>query len=330
LVLAAALGVALLGFGGGRPEPAPAAQPAVRVWKIHYRAHNDARRAAYVVLPTSYGPKNNPPIPLIISPHGRGLTGRSNAALWGNLPAGGPFAVVNPDGQGRRLSRHSWGFAGQIEDLARMPEIVRRALPWLRVDRRRVYAFGGSMGGQETLLLLARYPRMLAGAAVFDSVTDLALQYRRFPLVRCGPRCRRTRGGAPPLGRFLQNLARQEIGGSPRTLRRAYAARSPATYTYEIAFSCVPLQMWWSVADLVVTDQQRQSGKLYWDIRRLNPDAPVHAFVGFWIHSSQMNARTRLPRALDAFGLLTEAFAAPGPPLRELPARAPSGWCSQA
>jgi pimeloyl-ACP methyl ester carboxylesterase len=297
------------------------------VWTIHYRAHNDLRRAAYVVLPAWYGPKNNPPIPLIISPHGRGLTGRANAALWGKLPASGPFAVVNPDGQGRRLSRYSWGFAGQIDDLARMPEIVRRALPWLRIDRRRVYAFGGSMGGQETLLLVARRPRLLAGAAVFDAVTDLALQYRRFPRVVCGRRCQRTRAGAAPLGRFLQNLARQEVGGPPGRLRGAYAARSPVTYTHEIAFSCVPLQIWWSVADRVVIDQQRQSGKLFWDLRRLNPDAPVQGFVGFWIHSSQMHANSRLPRALDAFGLLTEAFSAPGPPLRQVPAPAPSGWC---
>jgi pimeloyl-ACP methyl ester carboxylesterase len=280
------------------------------------------------VLPAWYGPKKNPPIPLIISPHGRGLTGRDNAALWGKLPASGPFAVVNPDGQGRRLSRYSWGFTGQIDDLARMPQILRRALPWLRIEPRQVYAFGGSMGGQETLLLLARRPRLLAGAAVFDSVTDLALQYRRFPLVRCGRRCQRTRAGAAPLGRFLQNLARQEIGGSPRRLRSAYAARSPVTYTPEIAFSCVPLQIWWSVSDRVVVDQQRQSGKLFWDLRRLNPDAPVQGFVGFWIHSSQMHANTRLPRALDAFGLLTEAFSEPGPPLRELPAPAPAGWCA--
>jgi pimeloyl-ACP methyl ester carboxylesterase len=311
------------------PERAsPAPQAAVRIWTIHYRAHNGMRRPAYVVLPAWYGRRNNPPIPLIISPHGRGLSGRSNAALWGNLPAGGPFAVVNPDGQGRRLSRHSWGFAGQVDDLARMPDIVRRALPWLRVDRRRVYAFGGSMGGQETLLLLARHPRLLAGAAAFDSVTDLARQYRRFPLVACGKRCQRRRAGAPPLGRFLQNLARQEVGGPPGRLRAAYAARSPATYTHEIAYSCVPLQIWWSVADRVVTDQQHQSGKLYWDIRRLNPDAPVHAFVGFWIHSSQMHARTRLPRALETFGLLTETFTEAGPPLRELPAPAPAGWCA--
>jgi len=99
----------------------------VRVWTVHYRAGDHQRRAAYVVLPSWYGPKDNPPIPLIISPHGRGLSGHSNAGLWGSLPADGWFAVVNPDG----LSRYSWGAAEQIADLARMPKILERTLPWL-------------------------------------------------------------------------------------------------------------------------------------------------------------------------------------------------------
>jgi pimeloyl-ACP methyl ester carboxylesterase len=37
-------------------------------------------------------------------------------------------------------------------------------------------AVGGSMGGHETLLLLGQYPKLLAGAVAFDSVTNF---YRR-------------------------------------------------------------------------------------------------------------------------------------------------------
>ena len=75
----------------------------VRIWRIAYRAHNGARRQAYVALPRSYRPGHAPPIPLVISPHGRGVTGRANVKLWGQLPAVGGFAVVSPDGQGRVL-----------------------------------------------------------------------------------------------------------------------------------------------------------------------------------------------------------------------------------
>lgn len=94
--------------------------------------------------------------------------------VWGALPAFGPFAVVDPEGQGRHLSRYSWGWPGQIADLARMPAIVQGAIPGLRIDRSRIYAIGSSMGGQETLLLVARYPRLLAGAAALDSATNMA------------------------------------------------------------------------------------------------------------------------------------------------------------
>lgn len=278
-------------------------------WTIHYHAHNGERRNAYVLLPSWYGPTNNPPIPLIISPHGRGLTGRANAGIWGSLPSDGPFAVVNPDGQGRLLAQYSWGSAGQIEDLARMPTIVERTLPWLKIDRRQVFAFGGSMGGQESLLLAARHPKLLAGAAVFDSVTDLARQYKAFPRLACDDRCRKTWAGS--LGVGLQSLARQEIGGSPRRLPRAYALRSPLTYARSLAASCLPLQLWWSTADRIVQGQQQQSGRLYREIRRLNPNAPVQDFVGLWRHSAELTAGSRLPLALQTFDLLPYGTAAP-------------------
>ena len=280
-----------------------------------------------MLLPAWYSAKQNPPIPLIISPHGRGRTGRDNVAIWGNLPTHGAFAVVNPDGQGRRLSHHSWGFAGQIDDLARMPQIVQRELPWVRVDRTQIYAFGGSMGGQETLLLLARYPRLLAGAAVFSSVVDLARQYHGFPRIVCGPSCQRIRGRAEPLGRVLQKLARQEMGGSPQTRPAAYVQRSPLTYVQKIAFSCVPLQIWWSVSDRIVIDQQKHSGRLFWEIRRLNPAAPVQGFVGFWIHSSEMRARSRLPDALANFGLAEAPSQERGPEVRIVPQPLASAEC---
>jgi pimeloyl-ACP methyl ester carboxylesterase len=276
----------------------------VRLVLIHYRAHDGARRKAYLVLPAWYRPANDPPIPLIVSPHGRGVSARANTRLWGALPARGSFAVISPEGEGRRLSRYSWGSVGQVDDLARMPVIVHRALPWVHVDQHRIYAFGGSMGGQETLLLLARHPGLLAGAAAFDSVTNMALRYRNFLRVPCNAGCRRTWNGS--IGRSLQSLARQEVGGTPATRPLAYSERSPATYARTIAASCVPLQLWWSVKDRIVADQQRQSAALFRRIAELNPAAPVTAFVGAWNHSAEMQAGTRLPAALVALGLLPD------------------------
>jgi pimeloyl-ACP methyl ester carboxylesterase len=276
------------------PEGAPAARSTVlgkvRIWKIAYRAHNGERRNAFVMLPRSYRPGHSPPIPLVISPHGRGVTGRGNLKLWGQLPAVGGFAVVSPDGQGRRLSNYSWGSAGQISDLARMPQIVHLTLPWVHVDYRHVYAFGGSMGGQETLLLLALHPRLLAGAVAFDAPTNMAARYSLFPEERGGLR--------------LQELARLEFGGIPRVAGEAWADRSPIDYSRELAFSDVSLELWWSTRDRVVVDQASQSGLLFRAIRRINPHAPVVQVVGTWQHTAEMRPLRRLPFALARIGLL--------------------------
>jgi pimeloyl-ACP methyl ester carboxylesterase len=170
-----------------------------------------------------------------------------------------------------------------------MPDAVRRALPWLRLRRSRVYAVGGSMGGQETLLLLAKHPRLLAGARL-----------------DCNHTCRERLG--EPFGRYLQRLARAEVGGDPARVAGAYAARSPIAYASAIARSCVPLQLWWSRADRIVVDPDRQSAHMLALLRRLNPAAPVEGIEGAWAHSAEMVARTRLPFALARLGLLPATF----------------------
>jgi pimeloyl-ACP methyl ester carboxylesterase len=282
-----AAGIALFAPAAGG---ASTSAPGVHVWKIEYVAHDGLPRRAFVILPSWYGPRDHPPLPLIISPHGRGVPASHNVRIWGNLPARGRFAVVNPEGQGRELALYSWGDPGEIDDLARMPQIVMQALPWLRIDPRRVYAFGGSMGGQETLLLVARFSHLLAGAAAFDAPTRMAVRYFNFWRLRFGHR--------------LQALARDEFGGTPRTDPRAYLIRSPEDWARQIAFSGVPLQIWWSTTDRIVTNQRAESGALYRAIKRLNPAAPVVQFVGTWVHTAEMKATTRLPVALRYFGLM--------------------------
>jgi poly(3-hydroxybutyrate) depolymerase len=288
----------LVGFrspGSTPPRTSSFRVGAVRVWVVDYVAHDGLVRRAFVELPAWYGPRRHPAIPLILSPHGRGDPAAGAIRRWGNLPALGTFAVVHPEGQGRRLALYAWGDPGDISDLAKMPELLKHALPWLRVDRRRIYAFGGSMGGQETLLLVARYPHLLAGAAAFDAPTDMAARYYAFRLL--------------PFGRALQRIARTEFGGTPSTDRRAYAIRSPLRWVRQIAFSGVPLQIWWSTRDEVVVDQRHESGRLYSEIKRVYPTAPVRAFVGTWQHTEEMRAATRLPIALGLFHLLPPSAA---------------------
>src|SRR4051794_938326 len=255
--------------------------------RFSYRSHDGVLRRAILLLPAHTD--HAKPLPLILSPHGRGAAPETTTLFWGDLPGRDDFAVVIPAGMGRKLPLFAWGYAGDVEDLARMPRLVAAAAPDVAFDPRRVYAFGGSMGGQEVLLLLARHPHLLAGVASFDAPTNMVKRYGA--LLRLDD------------GRELQRSAREEIGGSPRQVPAAYAARSPLTFATQIARSGVPLQIWWSVLDSVVRLQAQQSGALYKAILRANPDAPVVQVTGRWRHTVEMEWDHRLPSALERFGL---------------------------
>jgi pimeloyl-ACP methyl ester carboxylesterase len=284
LLLVVLVGLALVPAAAA--VEAPVTAPAnVELRLIQYRAHNGVMRSAWLIVPAGY---HGQPIPLVISPHGRGVGATENAQYWGRLPAEGDFAVVNPAGQGRRLEFYSWGDPGQIADLARMPEIVERY--GVNVDPRRIYAIGGSMGGQESLLLLARYPHLLAGVAAFDPATDMTRRYFDF--------------AALPDGRTLQSLAREEIGGAPAQVPAAYAARSPDHFTRQIADSGVPIQLYWSTRDRIIRDQPEETGQLAIAIHRDDPRDRLWDFEGEWRHTAEMQPTRRLPRALARFGLL--------------------------
>ncbi len=69
----------------------------------------------------------------------------------------------------------------------------------------------------------------------------------------------------------------------------------------------MPLQIWWSTRDRIVTNQARESGALYRDIMRLNPAAPVIEVVGTWHHTAEMRIGTKLPFALRLFELIPPA-----------------------
>jgi pimeloyl-ACP methyl ester carboxylesterase len=317
----------------------------VRPWLVHYLGWDgQTARQAWIVIPSGWGPAHPPaPAPLVISPHGRNNLGWSNALqYWQDLPADGPFILVCPDGLGRAHSKatdpfdqppsnpglFTYGYAKEIDDLARMPQIVEATLPWLRVDKEHVYVLGSSMGGQETLLLAARYPHALAagtgrlaGAAAFDSPCDLPTQCAYLthqPLAA---------SSNPPA---VAALMLEEVGSRPASvvgfLRTAHFdgrrtigqlldelpanqslwdERSPLTYAHTLASLPFPLRLYWSTADAVVGHQAtEQSGKLYAQITAANPNANVAHDVGTWAHSAEFVPNGKLGEALTALGLI--------------------------
>ena len=315
-LIAATLCVAVAGFLDASPAAAPAG---VRIVPFVYRSHAGTARKAYLVLPAWYGPRRHPAIPLVVSPHGRGVNGEYNLRFWGDLPARGPFALVSPDGQGRRLPLYSWGWSGQIDDLRRMPELTRKAFPWLRIDARRIYGIGDSMGAQEVLLLAARRDSRLAGVAAFDPVTDMAARYRQWFVT-------------PGLQK-LPPLARREFGGTPAARPRAYAERSPSARLRAIATAGIPIQLWWSHRDQIIANQPEDTGAFYRRLVGAFPAAPVQEVVGYWLHAHAMHPETQLPAALACFGLVrpdgirVPAYEQdrPGGPVAQLPPEANEG-----
>jgi poly(3-hydroxybutyrate) depolymerase len=262
-----------------------------KLWRVRYLAHNRRARPAVVLAPAEFGPSRpSPRLPLVISLHGRGVLPQANARHWGDLPDRGGFAVICPGGMGRKMKLHSWGYGGQISDLSRMAGIVRRTLPWLKIDTRRVYVLGGSMGGQEALLLLGQFPRGLAGAVAFDSVTNFFRRYNDF--------------ASTPRRKGLQVLARYEVGDSPQTNPVGYVLRSPSHWIKQIAQSGVPLQLWWSLADQIVIDQKNQSAHFHQELLKLRPRGRVEPVIGFWRHSAAQRHDTQLPDALRFLRLL--------------------------
>jgi pimeloyl-ACP methyl ester carboxylesterase len=290
---------------------APTMLPIRRV-RFYYRTHDGKRSWAIVLLPGWYGPTRHPALPLIICPHGRNTSPESTARRWRDLPTRGSFAVVLPAGQGRVLQLDSWGYPGQIADLARMPQLVERAVHGFHYLRSRVYAVGESMGGQEVLLLLARHPHLLAGVIAFDPAVDMTARYYAFPSL--------------PYGHDTQRKLLLEVGGTPQQLPQAYRVRSPITYVRRMAFSGVPLEIWWSIADRVIVDQASQAGRLYQEIKLANPSAPVSPYVGRWQHTAEGIADTQLPDALARIGLLPASWLINDPlRLHQGPHGAPRG-----
>ena len=204
------------GRGGGdrREDASGSRRPLPRARRPH-------RAGIRLCCRPGTGKTNNPPIPLVISPHGRGVSARANAN-WGGLPARGMFAVISPDGAGASWSRYSWGSAGQIETSRGCRRSLRHAA--VAPDRRApdLRASAAAWAARRRCSCSRRHPRLLAGAAAFDAVADFALQYRSFRRISVRQRLPKTWDG--PVGRSLQSLART---GGRRHRRGRGRARTP-------------------------------------------------------------------------------------------------------
>jgi hypothetical protein len=103
-----------------------------------------------------------------------------------------------------------------------------------------------------------------------------------------------------PLTRAEQAKATRELGGTPAHVGWLYLRRSPVTFARTIAFSGVPLQIWWNPhEDVVVHQATTQSGAFVRLLRRLNPEAPVDPVVHERPHGEVFRSSGSLPDIVD-------------------------------
>ncbi len=275
-----ALALALLAALSG--ATAAHAASGTRWIQVRFTGPGHGRDRVVVGLPAWYGPRDHPPLPLVISPHSRGLTPWQEARRWGDLPGRFRIVVVNTGLHGRVIPRRSWAWPPDIAEMADLPRLLPRFLPYLRIDPKRVYAAGDSMGGQETLMLVARRPDLFAAAVAADPVTNFARRWYQFPI------------SGESWGE--QAAATREVGGTPRRARWLYVRRSPLFFARTFAFSGVPLQLWWNPKDtVVIAEGSAQTGDFYRAVKRLNPRAPVVARLDHTMHGWSFKYDHQLP-----------------------------------
>ncbi len=283
-------------------SPSPPPTPVVQTIAVPYTAWNGASLTATLVLPLGYSAENATALPCIVQPHGRGSRPQYAATVWGDLPTRYGFAVICPDAAARDGSANSWAFPGQIDDIVAMPDTVEAAVPWVRFDRRRLYLVGSSMGGQESLVGLARAPDRFAAVAAYDGAADLAARYKDM--------------GAAGQSKDQAKL-RRELQGVPARRPFEYGQRSPSSFCQTLATCGVPLCVVWSTEDQVVTRSAvTQFGRLCRRLRALAPAMPLTEVV------------TALPhgRALRDGPMALVDFLAPGGVWRTRQEKAPETW----
>jgi len=201
-------------------------------------------------------------MPLVLVFHGAGGHALCDRT-FGNVPGHYRFVVACVDGQGVRSRGYSYGAAQHLADSAKVIDHLRRRLPGLRIDRSRLVAAGGSMGGQEALLFGALYPQLAQTIVAMDMPTDIGKRFWKLP-------------------RYRQIALYNECLAIPQQDPDCYARRSPLSVAGILANSGQRMILYWSVNDDVSSPEQAPAFARA--VRAANPSRPFLIRIGNWVH----------------------------------------------
>jgi len=227
-------------------------------------------------------------MPLVLVFHGAG--GRALCdKTFGNAPGEYRFVVACIDGQGVRSRGYSYGAAQHLADNAAVIDHLRRRLPGLRIDRSRLVAAGGSMGGQESLLFGALYPQRAQTIVAMDMPTDIGRRFWRLP-------------------RYRQIALYNECLATPEQDPDCYARRSPQSVAGILAASNQRLLLYWSVNDEISPPEQAPAFARA--VRAANPGRQFLVRIGNWVHGGAWPPASENTEWLADAGLAPEATRA--------------------
>ena len=206
----------------------------------------------------------------IFFPRAAENTGRVLPLLVAAHPAGGASTCADQmaqlSGQGVVTRAFSYGAPGQIADLAAAPRLIAGRLPGMKLDARRLYIVGSSMGGTEALLVGLRYPNAYRETVALSPVTDLGFRFNSLPLVRRGQ-------------------LEAECAGSPMVRGACYVERSPIALIGRRAVGSTILSVWYSTDD-PVSGAPQQVPRFVVSARRLMGPDQLRVRVGTGGHGA--------------------------------------------
>ncbi len=232
-------------------------------------------------------------VPLIIALHGMGDTGEWIRDYLAEEANNRGWLLAAPDMHGRYYINHgkyALGWVGAQHDII---DTIEYMMSEYQVDPSRIYVAGGSMGGQTTAMMTAKYPDVFVAAVPWKPFTDLAQWYYE-----------REALGDPYGGNAR---IRNETGGTPSTVPFEYQRRSPIEMPQNSRL--VPIKMWHDVDDQLVPIHHSRDWRDA--INGWNPPTPVTLIeVPSWANDCPPDSEGDLehcydPPPSDIFDFLT-------------------------